>query len=317
MTTNLAVSRSSTTLSTGLSEPGYRGRSRFRKSLVRNGWRHAIGLVAAAFALFPILYLLQTALNPSGNLNSSVRGWLSFVPTHPSTHNFATLLASNEYPFWDWVVNSLVICVVSTFLSIFISSAAAYAFSRMRFAGRKVGLLAVLLIQMFPSFLAVIALYRMSAAAGNVFPMLAPGRVSLVLVYLGGAMGLNTWLTKSYIDTIPIDLDEAAKIDGASHPQIFFMVILRLAAPILVVTAILAFVGTLNEYIFANLFLASSNGVKTLLVGLFQLGNPYSGNYNFGMFTAGALMMTVPVVVLFFLLRNYLAGGLVKGAVKS
>lgn len=317
MTSTEVASRANITLNTVSSAPEYRGRSRLRTWVVQVGWRHAVGLIAAAFALFPVLYLLQTALNPSGNLNSSVRGWLSFVPTHPSTRNFADLLASNEYPFWDWAVNTIVICTVSTLLSIFISSCAAYAFSRMRFAGRRAGLLAVLLIQMFPSFLAVIALYRMSASAGNVFPLLAPGRVSLVLVYLGGAMGVNTWLTKSYIDTIPLDLDEAAKIDGASHAQIFFMVILRLAAPIIVVTAILAFIGVLNEFIFANLFLASSNSAKTLIVGLFQLGSPYSGNYNFGMFTAGALMATVPVVVLLFLVRNYLAGGLIKGAVKS
>jgi arabinogalactan oligomer/maltooligosaccharide transport system permease protein len=316
MSTNLA-SRPNLTLRTGSREPAHRGTSRFQKWLVQVGWRHAVGLVAAVFAIFPILYLLQTALTASGNLNSSVRGWLSFVPTNPSTRNFSALLASKEYPFWDWVINTLVICTSSTFLSILISSGAAYAFSRIRFAGRRAGLLAVLLIQIFPSFLAVIALYRMSASAGDVFPMLAPGRVSLVLVYLGGAMGVNTWLTKSYIDTIPVDLDEAAKIDGASHPQIFFMVILRLAAPIIVVTALLAFIGVLNEFIFANLFLASSNSAKTLIVGLFQLGSPYSGNYNFGMFAAGALMATAPVVVLMFLLRNYLVGGLIKGSVKA
>ena len=316
MSTNLA-SRLKLTLRTGSREPAHRGTGRFQKWLVQVGWRHGVGLVAAVFAIFPILYLLQTALTASGNLNSSVRGWLSFVPTNPSTRNFSALLASKEYPFWDWVINTSVICTSSTLLSILISSSAAYAFSRIRFAGRRAGLLAVLLIQIFPSFLAVIALYRMSASAGNVFPMLAPGRVSLVLVYLGGAMGVNTWLTKSYIDTIPVDLDEAAKIDGASHPQIFFMVILRLAAPIIVVTALLAFIGVLNEFIFANLFLASSNSAKTLIVGLFQLGSPYSGNYNFGMFAAGALMATAPVVVLMFLLRNYLVGGLIKGSVKA
>ncbi|HET9058638.1 MAG TPA: ABC transporter permease subunit, partial [Acidimicrobiales bacterium] len=263
MTSAEVASPPNIALSNVSSDTAHRHRGGFRTWLVQVGWRHVVGIVAAAFALFPVLYLLQTALNPSGNLNSSVHGWLSFVPTHPSTRNFADLLASNEYPFWDWVINTVVICTVSTSLSIFVSSAAAYAFARIRFAGRRAGLLTVLLIQMFPSFLAVIALYRMSAAAGNVFPMLAPGRVSLVLVYLGGAMGVNTWLTKSYIDTIPVDLDEAAKIDGASHPQIFFMVILRLAAPIIAVTSILAFIGVLNEYIFANLFLASSNSAKT------------------------------------------------------
>jgi arabinogalactan oligomer / maltooligosaccharide transport system permease protein len=314
MTASLGPSQPSVTISPRTSEPVYRARSRLWKWVVQVGWRHVIGLVAAAFALFPVLYLLQVALN--GNLNS-VKGWSAFVPTHPSVHNFSTLLASKEYPFLDWALNSLVICIVATTLSIFISFCAAYAFSRMRFKGRKAGLLTVLLIQMFPTFISVIALYRMSAAAGNVFPLLAPGRVSLTLIYLGGAMGLNTWLTKSYIDTIPVDLDEAAKVDGASHAQIFFKLILRLASPILVVTSLIAFIGTLNEYIFANLFLTSSNGAKTLLVGLYQLGNPTSGTYDLGMFAAGALMTAVPVVVLMFLLRNYLTGGLLRGAVKT
>ncbi|HTW05990.1 MAG TPA: ABC transporter permease subunit [Acidimicrobiales bacterium] len=314
MTTSVAPPHPSITLSSRTNGPEYRRRPRWQKWLLEVGWRHGIGLIAVAFALFPILYLLQAALN--GSL-TNVKGWSSFVPTHPSLHNFSTLLASKEYPFWDWVINSLVICIVATTLSIFISFCAAYAFSRIRFKGRKAGLLTVLLIQMFPSFISVIALYRMSAAAGNVFPMLAPGRVSLTLIYLGGSMGLNTWLTKSYIDTIPIDLDEAAKVDGASHVQIFFTLILRLASPILVVTSLIAFIGTLNEFIFANIFLTSSNSAKTLLVGLFQLGNPTGGTYNFGMFAAGALMTAVPVVVLMFLLRNYLVGGLLKGAVKT
>ena len=312
MATSLAPARPSVTLSAN--QPAYQAKARWRKWLAEIGWRHGIGLVAAAFALFPVLYLLQSALNGSVN---SANGWSSFVPTHPSLHNFSGLLTSNQYPFWDWVVNSLVICTVATTLSIFISFCAAYAFSRIRFRGRKAGLLTILLIQMFPSFISVIALYRMAAAAGNVFPMLAPGRISLTLIYLGGARGLTTWLTKSYIDTIPVDLDEAAQVDGASHAQIFFSLILRLASPILVVTALIAFIGTLNEFIFANIFLTSSNGAKTLLVGLYQLGNPTGGTYNFGMFAAGALMTAVPVVVLMFLLRNFLVGGLLRGAVKT
>jgi arabinogalactan oligomer/maltooligosaccharide transport system permease protein len=279
------------------------------------GWRHLIGLLAAAFAIFPILFVLQAALNPSGTLSSATNGWSSFVPSHPSGNNFSNLLSNPSYPFWDWLLNSLVICSVATICSIFISVCAAYAFSRMRFKGRRAGLLAVLLIQMFPSFIAVVALYRMSVSVGNVFPLLAPGRVSLVLVYLGGALGVNTWLTKSYIDTIPVELDEAATIDGASHAQVFFGIILRLAAPILVVTALLAFIGTLNEFIFANLFLTSGSA-KTLIVGLYGLFT--SGqSQDYGMFAAGALLAGAPVILLFLAFQRYLAGGLLRGAVKT
>ena len=314
MTASFAPPRPGTSIAAPTARRAPGAGLRFRKWAASVGWRHLIGLVAAAFALFPLLYVLQSALNPVGTVGSSTNGWLSFIPTHPSTHNFAALLHSPIYPFWDWVINSLVICTVSTFFSLFISFAAAYAFARMRFAGRKAGLLAVLLISIFPSFISVIALYRMSAAAGDVFPLLSPGRVSLALVYLGGSMGVNTWLTKSYIDTIPVDLDEAAMIDGASHAQIFFTLILRLAAPILVVTGLLAFIGVLNEYIFANLFLTSGSA-KTLIVGLFGLFNGGEAK-NYGMFAAGALMAAVPVVVLFLVFQRYLVGGLLKGSVK-
>ena len=289
----------------------WRARPRWQRWGIEVGWRHLVGLLAAAFALFPILFVVSSALNPVGTLDSS-----TLVPHHASLHNFNALLNNSSYPFLDWMGNSLVISGLATILSILLSVAAAYAFSRMRFRGRRAGLMTIMLIQMFPSFIAVTALYLMFVSIGNTFPMLAPGRVSLVLVYLGGALGVGTWLTKGYIDTIPIELDEAAKIDGATHAQIFFGIILRLAAPILVVTGLISFIGSLNEFIFANLFLTSGSA-KTLIVGLFGLVGGGEQNTNYGQFAAGALMAGSPVVLLFLVFQRYLAGGLIRGAVKT
>jgi arabinogalactan oligomer / maltooligosaccharide transport system permease protein len=274
------------------------------------GWRHLVGVLALAFALFPIVFVVSAALNPIGTLSSS-----TLIPHAVSLKNFSELLSNPNYPFLDWLWNSLLICGIAMIFCVFFSVSAAYAFSRLRFRGRKVGLQAVVLIQMFPQFLAVTALYLMFASIGNTFPLLAPGRVSLVLIYLGGALGVNTWLMKGYIDTIPAELDEAATIDGASHAQIFFGIVLRLAAPILVVSAVIAFIGTLNEFIIANLFLTSGSA-KTVIVGLYGFVNGQQ-NQDYGQFAAGALMAGVPVIVLFLVFQRFLVGGLVRGAVKT
>jgi arabinogalactan oligomer/maltooligosaccharide transport system permease protein len=300
----VAVSTASRTTTKRLRPP-------WQKWVLEVGWRHLVGIIAVAFALFPIVFVVSSALNPIGTLNGS-----GLVPHHASLHNFSQLLSNPSYPFLDWMANSLVISGLATIISLFLSVCAAYAFSRMRFRARRGGLLAILLVQMFPSLLSVITLYLMFVSIGNIFPSLAPGRVSLVLVYLGTALGVNTWLMKGYIDTIPTELDEAATVDGASHAQIFFGIILRLAAPILVVTGIIAFVGSLNELAIANIFLTSGTA-KTLIVGLSGLIGGGEQNTYFGQFAAGALMTGAPVVIIFLAFQRYLAGGLVQGAVKS
>jgi arabinogalactan oligomer/maltooligosaccharide transport system permease protein len=318
MTTSLGPSAPTKTLSTGSAGMTYRGRSRLGKWAAELGWRHLVGALAVAFALFPILFVAQAALNPSGTLSGATSGWSSFVPTHVSGHNFTTLLHSKTYPFADWLLSSLLICCVTTLFAIFFSSCGAFAFSRLRFRGRRMGLLGIILVQMLPNFIAVTALYLMFVSVGNVFPLLAPGRISLVLVYLGGSFGIGTWLIKGYMDTVPNDLDEAAKVDGASHAQIFFRIVIPLAAPILVVMSIITFISTLNDLILAQTFLTGgSEADKTVLMGLSGLVQGGVQNTNYGMFAAGAIMCALPVVALFLIFQRFIVGGLIGGAVKS
>ena len=135
----------------------------------------------------------------------------------------------------------------------FLGALAAYAFSRFRFAGRKFGMLALLLIQMFPQFLALVAIYLILLQTGDVFPQVGLNtKTGLVLVYLGGAMGVNTWLMKGFFDTIPRELDESAKVDGATPAQIFWGVILPLSVPVLAVVALISYIFTLNEFVIAS-----------------------------------------------------------------
>ena len=182
--------------------------------------------------------------------------------------------------------------------------------------GRRFGLLSILLVQMFPQFLAIVALYLMFATITDLWPAIGFNTVwGLLLLYMGGALGVNTWLMKGFFDTIPKDLDESAKVDGASHAQIFFGIILPLVAPILAVTGLLGFIGAVNEFLIASIFL-TQDSAKTAAVGLYGLVSQERNN-NFGVFAAGTLILAIPTVALFQFLQRYIVGGLTGGAVKA
>jgi arabinogalactan oligomer / maltooligosaccharide transport system permease protein len=169
---------------------------------------------------------------------------------------------------------------------------------------------------MFPQFLAIVTIYLMFAVITDYYPVIGFNTPwALILLYLGGALGVNTWLMKGFFDTIPKDLDESAKVDGATHSQIYFGIILPLVAPILAVTGLLAFIGTINELMIANIFLTDPES-KTLAVGLYGMVAGERNN-NFGMFAAGSLLAAVPTVLLFQFLQRYIVGGLTAGAVKG
>ena len=279
------------------------------KWLSRVGWRHGVALLALVFSLFPIVFVVSAALNPLGTLSST-----EAVPTGASLGNFANLLSGTD--FARWFGNSVLIAGVSAVASVFLSALAAYAFSRMRFRGRRVGLLALLLIQMFPQFLAIVAIFLMFSTITDLWPAIGFNQAwGLILLYLGGALGVNTWLMKGFFDTVPRELDESATMDGASHAQTFFRILLPLVAPILAVTGLLAFIGTINEFLIANVFLTDT-GAKTLSVGMYGLVAGERDN-NFGMFCAGTLLTAVPTVLVFQFLQRYIVNGLTAGAVKG
>ncbi|MEU7874360.1 sugar ABC transporter permease [Dactylosporangium sp. NPDC049140] len=275
----------------------------------RTGWRHAAGLLAVAFSLFPIVFVVSAALNPLGSLSST-----QLIPQAAGLGNLKDLFSKTAFP--HWYLNSILIAGIAAVAGVFLSILAAYAFSRMRFKGRRVGLVSLLLIQMFPQFLSVVTIYLIFAAVGDYYPAIGLDRPwGLMLLYLGGALGVNTWLMKGFLDTVPKELDESAVIDGASHAQIFFRVTLPLVTPILAVTALLGFIGTINEVLLANVFLHSDDA-KTLAVGLYGMVAEQR-NANFGMFCAGSLLTAVPTVVVFQVLQRYIVSGLTTGAVKG
>lgn len=282
-----------------------------KKWLKENLWRHAAALGMSIFALFPLYLVVISSLNPTGSLQLT-----SFIPRQISWSNYKLLFSSPAIPYLTWVRNSLVLATAVAIISVFIGASSAFAFSRLRFRGRKTGVQILLLVQMFPAILALSAVYVIMERVYRFAPAIGLGsQAGLLLVYLGGAMGVNIWLLKGFVDSIPLELDEAAKIDGASPVQTYWLIFVPLAAPVLAVVALLSFIGTLNEYIMARLFLVEMNS-RTVAVGLQQfIGGQYSQNW--GPFAAGSILLSIPIVVIFLSLQRYIVSGLTAGSVKG
>jgi arabinogalactan oligomer/maltooligosaccharide transport system permease protein len=215
-----------------------------------------------------------------------------------------------------WFGNTLTIGVITAIASVLMGAAAAYAFSRFRFTGRRVSLTTLLVVQMFPQALAFIAIFLMLLTIGEVVPALGiNSKLALICVYLGGALGANTFLMYGFFNTIPIEIDESAKIDGASHAQIFWKLIMPLVVPILAVVALLSFLACFGVFILSKIILTSEDN-WTLAVGMYQwVSNQLTSRW--GLFAAGVVVAAVPVLALFFSLQKYIVGGMTQGAVKG
>lgn len=275
------------------------------------GWRHLVAIVVSIFALFPLLYVVSASLNPKGTLTGSNQLFSAI-----GIDSYVRILSDPQNPYGTWFLNTLLIAVVTGAVTVFIGACAAYAFSRMRFAGRRVGLVTIVVVQMFPQLLAVVAIFLLMSTLGDWFPAIGLNtHTGLILVYLGGALGVNTYLMYGFFNTIPKEIDEAARIDGAGHARIFFTIILRLVAPILAVVGLLSFIGTVNEYVIASVMLVDVDQ-QTLVVGLTKLvANPRYADWS--AFSAGAVMAAIPVMILFLFLQKYIVGGLTAGATKG
>lgn len=275
------------------------------------GWRHVVAIVVSAFALSPLLYVVSASLNPRGTLTGSNQLFSAI-----GIDSYVRILSDPQNPYGLWFLNTLLVAVVTGAVTVFIGACAAYAFSRMRFAGRRVGLVTIVVVQMFPQLLAVVAIFLLMSTLGDWFPAIGLNtHTGLILVYLGGALGVNTYLMYGFFNTIPKEIDEAARIDGAGHARIFFTIILRLVAPILAVVGLLSFIGTVNEYVIASVMLVDVEQ-QTLVVGLTKLvANPRYADWS--AFSAGAVMAAIPVMILFLFLQKYIVGGLTAGATKG
>jgi arabinogalactan oligomer/maltooligosaccharide transport system permease protein len=254
------------------------------------GWKYPVAVVIVFYAVFPLIYVLSASFKPGGSLG--------------------------ETAYWTWVLNTLYIGGFTAFGAVIMGAAAAYAFSRFRFSGRRASLTGLLLIQMFPQTVAFVAVFLLLIALGEVVPVLGiNSRIALICVYLGGALGANTFLMYGFFNSVPVEIDESAKIDGATHAQIFWRLIMPLVTPVLAVVGLLTFIAAFGDFILAKIVLTSEDN-WTLAVGMYQwVSNQLTSRW--GLFAAGAVIAAVPVLVLFLLLQRYIVSGLTQGAVKG
>ena len=282
----------------------------FRQWFVDTGWRHVIAWIAIVIALFPLLYVVSASLNPIGTLTGSNQLFSSI-----SLRNFVRLFTDPAITYGTWYVNSLIIAIITSVLTVLLCAMGAYAFSRMRFKGRRFGLVSLLVLQMFPQLLAITAIFLLMIQIGDVFPAIGLGtHAGLIMIYLGGALGVNTFLMYGFFNTVPTAIDEAAKIDGAGHARVFFTIMLPLVRPILIVVGLLTFIGIIGEFAIASVILTDP-ATQTVAIGLYQLVTGFQSQ-NWGVFSAGAILAALPVMVFFLFSQRYISGGLISGSVK-
>jgi len=269
-----------------------------------------------AFALFPVLWGISASFNPSGSMASQTLIPQGIDSTEKLFRNYTRLFNDPQIPFWRWVGNSLFVAGFSAISVVTISSLSAYAFSRFRFKYRRNLLLGIFLVQVFPNVLAIVSIYLMLLQIGKYIPALGLDTYGgLIMIYIGGGMAVNIWLMKGFFDTVPRDIDESAMVDGATPSQTYWLLIFPLVRPVLAVVGLLAFTGTLNDFLLARVLLTDRQN-WTLMVGLYSfVEGKFSDDW--GVFAAGALLTAIPAVILYLFLQRYIVSGLTAGAVKG
>ncbi|HEP2652002.1 TPA: sugar ABC transporter permease [Streptococcus pyogenes] len=278
---------------------------------MKNKRRFQLGLVYATLIilsiiwLFPIAWVILTSFRSEGTAYVNY-----FIPKTFTLNHYINLFTNETFPFGKWFMNTLIVATFTCIISTFITVVIAYSLSRIKFKFRNGFLKLALILNMFPGFMSMIAIYYILKALG-----LTQTLTALVLVYSSGA-ALGFYIAKGFFDTIPYSLDESAMIDGATRMDIFFKITLPLAKPIIVYTALLAFMGPWIDFIFAQVILGDATSKYTVAIGLFSMLQPDTINNWFMAFTAGSVLIAVPITLLFMFMQKYYVEGITGGSVK-
>ena len=268
--------------------------------------QYAVLVLMAIFSLYPIWFaVIASGRTGQSLLTLNLAGM--FFPTEWTWKNYQVMLF--EKPFLQWILNSLFVASCTTVGCMLIATSAAFAFSRFKFYGRQGMLVLMLAIQAFPGVLSLVPVAQLLTAIG-----LYKSLFGLILAYVVGNLVFQTWLLKGYFDTIPIEIEEAAMIDGCGPVQSFLLIGLPMAVPALATTALLSFMGGWGEYVFASVLIPAPDTSRTVMVGLYSLANDF--NTPWGYFAAGAVMVIIPIILIYTYGQRYLVGGLTLGGIK-
>jgi arabinogalactan oligomer / maltooligosaccharide transport system permease protein len=276
-----------------------------KQNFVRLTLTYLVVLIMFVIILYPLAWIIGSSFNPGQSLSGS-----SIIPENATLAHYKELFDTGKSNYVYWYINSLKVSILTMLFTVILVSFTAYSFSRYRFVGRKNGLMTFLILQMIPNFAALIAIYILATLTH-----LIDTHLGLILVYVGGQIPMNTWLMKGYLDTIPKELDESAKIDGAGHLRIFFQIVMPLATPILAVVALFSFIAPFADFIVASILLRTEKNY-TLAVGLYDLVAKQFGA-EFTTFAAGAVLIAVPIAILFLSFQRFFVSGLTAGGTKG
>ncbi len=279
---------------------GGREDSPFKRILI-----HGALWIACFLAVFPVLRVFAVSLRPGNRLLSTD---LSLIPPDATFESYRVILF--DKPFLSWIWNSLAITVATAVIGVLLAATSAYAFSRWKFPGRTVGLVFLLSTQMIPASMLMIPIYILAIKLG-----LVGTYRGLVIAYCVSSVPFSIWILKGYYDTIPIDLEEAARIDGASQLQAFTQILLPLSTPALAITFLFNFTTAWNDYLLARVMLGSQEALLTWPLGLQRLQGQFQTQW--GLFSAASILVMIPVVALFLYSAKWLISGLTMGSVKG
>ena len=287
-------------------EPNMSGGKR-TKEIISKTVIYIFLILLAIIWICPFVYLLiqSFAVTYESNL---------LIPQELTFDNYIFLFTDNTYPFWRWYLNTFCIALIVSVLNTVLTLVSAYSFSRLRFKTRKGYMKVILIIGMFPGFLGMIITYYMLSSIGLANGM--PSLFGLILVYISGCV-MNYYVAKGFFDTISRSLDEAAMLDGANKNTIFWRVIMPLSKPIVVYTILLAFTAPWGDYMLASVMAGGRTELMNVAVGLQQMLSKEAGTQYFPVFCAAGVVVSIPIVILFFCLQSYYVEGVTGGAVKG
>jgi arabinogalactan oligomer/maltooligosaccharide transport system permease protein len=275
------------------------------------GIRYVIAILLILFAVLPALWVISSSLNPAKSL---VGGTL--WPKNPGLTNYMQLLDNEFFPYETWLFNSLKIAGITSILTMLITCTTGYVLSRLRFTGRRTLMTGILILNIFPSVLAIVALFATMQQFGIYIPWLGlDTHGGLIMIYVAGAMGINALMVKSYIDSIPMELDESAMVEGATHWQTFQHIIFPMIIPIVITVGVLSFIASYGDFVVARILLKSADQL-TVMVGI-MLFRSDRFDQDFGVITAGSVMAAIPIILIYIPLQKYVISGLTAGSVKE